>query len=166
MLKLLKPFRTLTFVNLSRRDSIEPAIFYHPNMMEISSLFPLLALNVSNRDLKIRKYITWDIKIFKSIYLTGIFKLASQHGSKLFFLPRCLKIRKESRYLYIQFRNFLLIYSFLLILSTTSDKRFSYLLGLDYPNVIIEIYLFSLLALISKRLENSKLFNFSLLYSK
>ena len=169
MLKLLKAFRTLTFVNLSRRDPIEPAIFYHPNMMEISSLFPLLALNVSNRDLKIRKYITWDIKIFKSIYLTGIFKLASQHGSKLFFLPRCLKIRKESRYLYIQFRNFLLIYSFLLILSTTSDERFScpiHLLGLDYPNVIIEIYLFPLLPLISKRLENSKLFNFSLLYSK
>ena len=58
MLKLLKAFRTLTFVNLSRRDPIEPAIFYHPNMMEISSLFPLLALKVSNRDLKIRKYIT------------------------------------------------------------------------------------------------------------
>lgn len=166
MLKLLKAFRTLTFVNLSRRDSIEPAIFYYPNMMEISSLFPLLALNVSNRDLKIRKYITWDIKIFKSIYLTGIFKLF-QHGSKHFFLPRCLKIRKESRYLYIQFRNFLLIYSFLLILSTTSDERFSYPIHLlDYPNVIIEIYLFPLLPLISKRLENSKLFNFSLLYSK
>lgn len=65
MLKLLKAFRTLTFVNLSRRDPIEPAIFYHPNMMEISSLFPLLALNVSNRDLKNSKIYNLRYKDFQ-----------------------------------------------------------------------------------------------------
>lgn len=65
MLKLLKAFRTLTFVNLSRRDPIEPAIFYYPNMMEISSLFPLLAFNVSNRDLKNSKIYNLRYKDFE-----------------------------------------------------------------------------------------------------
>lgn len=65
MLKLLKAFRTLTFVNLSRRDPIESAIFYYPNMMEISSLFPLLAFNVSNRDLKNSKIYNLRYKDFE-----------------------------------------------------------------------------------------------------
>lgn len=42
--KIVKSVSNVNNVNLSRRDPIESAIFYHPNMMEISSLFPLLPL--------------------------------------------------------------------------------------------------------------------------